>query len=262
MSGATTVGILYPGHAAEDDYPLLERLLAPSVALRVVHTSVGEDAHRVDALRDLGGADRLAAGARQLRSPAVDAVVWACTSGSFVFGWEGAQDQASAVARALGVPASSTSLAFVQAARALRLVRVAVAATYPADVTDHFARFLRRGGIEVVGLSSAGIVTAAEVGQLDRDEVLQLAAANDHPDADGVLLPDTALHTVAWVEELEERLGKPVLSANQVSVWEGLRIAGHGQSHAGPGTLFRHRVPDASPTGDRLGRRSGEISRR
>src|SRR4051812_27192563 len=119
MPHRTVVGLLYPGHAAEDDYPLLEKVLGPSVALPVVHTSVGEDAHRVDALLDLGSAGRLADGAEALRGLAVDAVVWACTSGSFVFGWDGARQQADELGRRLGVPGSSTSLAFVSAARAL-----------------------------------------------------------------------------------------------------------------------------------------------
>lgn len=240
MAVRTTVGILYPGYAAEKDYPLIEKLLGPEVALPVVHTSVGEDAHRVQALLDLGGADRLGEGAEQLRRFDVNAVVWACTSGSFVFGWDGAQDQVDALRRALDVPASSTSFAFVRATRAMGLSRVAIAATYPEDVTNHFVEFLRRGGVEVVRLSSRGIITAVESGTLGREEVLGLAGESDHPDADAVLLPDTALHTAAWLDQLEERLGKPVLTANQVSVWEGLRIAGHTEPHAGLGTLFRH----------------------
>jgi maleate cis-trans isomerase len=238
MAGRTTVGFLYPGYAAEDDYPLLEQRLGPEVALPVVHTSVGEDAHRVDALQDLGSAGRLAEGAEQLRQFDVDAVVWACTSGSFVFGWEGAEEQVAALTQVVGVPASSTSFGFVHAARALGVARVAVAATYPEDVARYFVEFLRHGDVEVLQLSSRGIITAAEVGTLVREQVLELAATNDHPDAEAVLLPDTALHTAAWLDELEARLGKPVLTANQVSAWEGLRIAGHTKPHTGLGALF------------------------
>jgi maleate cis-trans isomerase len=165
--------------------------------------------------------------------------MWACTSGSFVFGWDGATAQVAGVAEAAGVPASSTSFAFVNAVRHLGLRRVAVAATYPADVASRFGAFLDHAGIEVAALSCQGIVTAAEVGTLGRDDVLGFVAANDHPDAEAVLVPDTALHTVAWLDDLEERLGKPVLTANQVSVREGLRIAGDRIQRTGPGTLFR-----------------------
>jgi maleate cis-trans isomerase len=235
---AHAVGILYPGFSAEDDYPAMERLLG-DVGLPVVHTLMREDAHRVDALLDIGGSDVLSDGAQQLRALGVEAAIWACTSGSFVFGWDGASEQVAGVETAAGVPASSTSFAFVNAIRHLGLRRVAVAATYPADVAERFADFLGHAGADVVALSCRGIITAAEVGTLGRDDVLDFVAANDHPDAEAVLVPDTALHTVAWLDALEERLGKPVLTANQVSVWEGLRIAGDRTPRTGLGTLFR-----------------------
>lgn len=236
----TTVGILYPGYAAEDDYPWLEQTL--QVRLPVVHTSVGEDAHRVDALLDLGGSARLADGAARLAPHAVDALMWACTSGSFVFGPDGAREQVERLAQAAGVPASSTSFAFTGAVRALALSRVAIAATYPSDVTERFAAFLAAAGITVVSREARGIVTAAEVGTLGRADVVELASAFDHPDAQAVLIPDTALHTVRWLDELERRLAKPVLTANQVTVWEGLRLAGDHAPRPGVGTLFRHGV--------------------
>lgn len=235
-----TVGILYPGYSAEDDYPTLERLLGDGVRLPVVHTVMREDAHRVDALLDVGSADLLADGARQVLEHGVQSVMWACTSGSFVFGWQGAREQIEKLRGATGLPTSSTSFAFVHAARRLGLRRVAVAATYPADIAARFAEFLDAAGLAVGRLSSRGIVTAAEVGTLTREQVLEFAAAHDDPQADAVLMPDTALHSVAWLEDLEQRVGKPVLTANQVSAWDGLRLAGHDRAHGGLGTLFRH----------------------
>jgi len=202
------------------------------------HTEMVIDAHRVEELLDWGRDDRLASGARQLARSRPDAVVWACTSGSFVYGWEGAQAQAAALARAASVPATSTSLAFVAAARALQVRTVAVAATYPADVALLFAEFLADAGIELARTCSHGIVTAAEVATLTADALLEIAAAGDHPDAQAVLLPDTALHTVEHLEALERHLGKTVLTANQVSAWAGLRLSGYDLPHAGLGALF------------------------
>ncbi|TDQ45521.1 maleate cis-trans isomerase family protein [Actinorugispora endophytica] len=235
----TTVGFLYPGYSAEDDYPVFEGLLGGRVRLPLAHTLMREDAHRVDALLDVGSAEVLAEGARLLGGRGVDAVVWACTSGSFVFGWEGALEQVEGVRRASGAPATSTSFAFVEALRHLGARTVAVAATYPEDVAGRFARFLERGGARVVSTASRGIVTAAEVGTLAPDDVLDFVAAGDHPDAEVVLVPDTALHTARILDGLEDRVGKPVLTANQVSVWAGLRLAGDTAPRDGLGTLFR-----------------------
>lgn len=232
------LGFLYPGHAAEDDYPAMAAMLSPPPEVQVVHTSVGEDAHRVDALLDLGGPGRLAEGASQLDD--VDVVIWACTSGSFVFGVEGARAQVAPLADQFGVPASSTSFAFVEAIRSVGAERVAVAATYPADVTDAFVSFLTDSGVAVVASGAQDIVTATEVGTLGPERVLDLVGSGDHPDAEAVLVPDTALHSVGVIEQLEAALDKPVLTANVVSMWEALRLAGalDRTSASGLGRLF------------------------
>jgi maleate cis-trans isomerase len=234
----TALGFLYPGHSAEDDYPRIEQLLGSDVRLQLVHTDIGEDAHRVDALREMGSPARLAAGVEELRLSGAEAVVWACTSGSFVYGWEGAHEQVRALARAAGLPASSTSFAFAHAVREIGARRVAIAATYPQDVADLFAAFLREAGVEVVSTRDSGIVTAAEVGTWGEAEILAVARAGDRPDADVVLLPDTALHTAAHLPALEKALSKPVLTANQVTVWEALRLAGRKVNAPTLGTLF------------------------
>ncbi|MDI3096394.1 MULTISPECIES: maleate cis-trans isomerase family protein [Streptomyces] len=239
----TALGFLYPGHSGEDDYPRIEQLLGSDIRVDLVHTDIGEDAHRedahrVDALLEMGSPRRLAAGVEELRLSGADAVVWACTSGSFVHGWEGAQEQVRALARSAGLPASSTSFAFVHAAKEIGARRVAVGATYPDDVARLFADFLGAAGVEVTGVVSSGIVTAAEVGTWTEAEVLALARSADHPDAEAVLLPGTALHTVAHIPALEKELGKPVLTANQVTVWEGLRLADRRVNAPELGALF------------------------
>ncbi|MEN8650239.1 decarboxylase [Streptomyces sp. 21So2-11] len=237
----TAVGFLYPGHSAEDDYPRIETLLDSDVRLPLVHTDIGEDAHRLDALLEMGSAPRLAAGVEELRLAGAEAVVWACTSGSFVLGWDGAHEQVRTLALTAGLPASSTSFAFAHAVRELGATRVAIAATYPQDVAAYFTDFLKSSDIEVVAAHGSGIITAAEVGTWGRDEVLALARAGDHPDAEVVLLPDTALHTAEHLPELEEVLGKPVLTANQVTVWEGLRLVERRVRGPKLGTLFSRR---------------------
>lgn len=236
---SVTIGILYPGSAAEDDYPLMERILGQEVSLPVILTTVGVDAHEVGALLDLGSSDRLIEGAREVAEFSPDVVMWACTSGSFVFGWDGAHQQVAEITDEVGLPAASTSIAFAAACQELGLDRVAVAATYPEDVSSHFAAFLGKAGITVTELVSHDIPTAAMAGRLDHDAVLELAKSNDSPDAQAVLIPDTALHTIAWLPELEDALGKPVLTANQVTVWYGLKLAGTPIRSDILGTVFR-----------------------
>lgn len=235
MSRPPTVGLLYPGHAAEDDYPALEEQLrenakagsTPLLRLPLVHTTIGVDEHTPDALLETGSHARLSEGAGRLldQHPEVGSVMWACTSGSFVYGWEGAAEQAARLQEVTGRPTSSTSIAFVEAIRTLNVSQVAVAASYPRDLADHFERFLEAAGADVVHFSSHGIFTAGEVGLMGREAVVEMVRSVDVTEAEAILVPDTAMHSLLWIEELEKAAGKPVLTANLVTVWEGLRIA-------------------------------------
>lgn len=237
MGNPLKVGILYPLHSAEADYPRLAAALKPTVDVRVVHTD-SPNLHRIEETLITGSREYLLAGAEELRPHNIAVCMWACTSGSFVFGLEGARRQAKDLADALSVPASSTSLAFLSACKALGLKRVAVAATYPEELSKAFHGFLESDGIAVVHMGCLGVWTGDESALIQRDEVLRFARANDHPDAEAVLIPDTALHTAGFLSELETAVGKTVLTANQVTMWEALRLANGLVPQSGLGRLM------------------------
>ncbi|MBB5173745.1 maleate cis-trans isomerase family protein [Texcoconibacillus texcoconensis] len=244
------VGFLYPGYAAEDDYPRLGQMVDQPVDVKLVHTTFDEDAHTVEALSEMGSTPRIIEGTKQLPGEGVHSVLWTSTSASFVLGLEGIKKQITTLENQLNVPASTTALAFIRAARAIGAERVAIAATYPKDVAMLFRRFLEQFDIEVIQYASRGIITAAEVGTLNKQEVLQWAVDNDCKDADALFIPDTALHSAAWIEDIETNIQKPVLTANQVSFWEALRLADGLKPQDGLGTLFKKEVPNL---GGRLG---------
>lgn len=232
------IGILYPGHAAEADYPALEAALlargaTPGLQLPVTITTIGVDEHTPEALYETGSHHRLAEGVSRLLSehhlpsgPDLNAVMWACTSGSFVYGWEGAHEQVQKLAQVSALPTSSTSLAFVHACQVLGISDVAVAASYPEDLAEHFRRFLTDAGIRPIRFTAEGVFTAWSVSQMSQDELIGMLRAADSPGTQALLVPDTAMHSLLRITDFERALGKPVLTANQVTVWEGMRIAG------------------------------------
>ena len=241
-AAAPRLGFLYPSYSGEDDYPRMGALIRPAVQVEVVHTTIGEDAHREDALRDTGDSSRLLEGARTLTQIQVDVAMWACTSGSFVFGWAGANQQAREIQEVLGVPVSSTSLAFVAVLKALAISKVAIAGTYPEDVVQLFRDFLAETRIQTVHMGGRGIITGVEVGELSKQEVIGLIQQNNHPEAQAILVPDTALRTAGWIEELESTVdGKRVLTANQVTMWQALSLLDQFEFTVKPGlgSLFR-----------------------
>lgn len=215
----TALGILHPGHAAEDDYPRIEQLLGSDVRVDVVHADVDDP-------------ERLAAGGEQLRLTGAEAVVWTGSADGSVPTWEDAHARIRALAQAAGMPASFTPFAFLHAAREIDAHRVAVASPGTPESAEQLAAFLRAGGLEVTSPHSERAPAWGE------EQLLALTRAADSPEADAILVPDASLSTVAHLPALEHALGKPVLTASQVTVWEALRLTDRRVNAPRLGALF------------------------
>jgi maleate isomerase len=62
-------------------------------------------------------------------------------------------------------------------------------------------------------------------------------------EADAVFIGGNGLRAVGTIEALEEDLGIPVLTANQVLLWHLLRLAGTRTPVTGYGRLFDRDLP-------------------
>lgn len=233
------LGFIYPGGGAEPDYYRFAEAVEDRVRVFLVGSRIpaGDD-HSIPALLETARVEHIVEAARRLVPLRPDAVMWACTSGSFVVGRRGAEAQVEAITAATKAPAGSTSLAFVHALSALGRRRVAVLATYPEPASRAFAGFLAEWGVDVRGLEWLDAASGWDAAGIPPEKVVEAARAADAREAEVLLLPDTALPTLAFIEELERTLGKPVLTANQVTLWDGLRLAGASLRVAGYGRLL------------------------
>ena len=89
--------------------------------------------------------------------------------------------------------------------------------------------------------NACDIITGVEVGTLQPDRIIDFVATSTPPDVDAVLVPDTAMATAAFLDDLEEAAGTVVLTANQVTMWDMLQIAGWEGAYPNGGTLFAGR---------------------
>ena len=95
--------------------------------------------------------------------------------------------------------------------------------------------FLEALGLTVVGEAALGIDTNAEMARLSPGYLEDWAYGARNDQADGYFLSCTALRTAELIAPLERRLGRPVLTSNQVMVWHALRDAGVAGGDAGMG---------------------------
>ena len=137
-----------------------------------------------------------------------------------------------------GSPATTTSSASVATLQGLGVKRVAVAAPYEAEVCERLRKFLEESGFEVVALNNLG-VGGMDIGCVPLDGMCALVKQADTPEAEGLFISCTAFRTIDMFDELEQELGKPVVSANQVTMWHALRVAGIPVRLEGLGCLYR-----------------------
>lgn len=184
--------------------------------------------------------DRLLEATRLLASAPLNSIVFACTSGSFI-GGRGYDDVI--VARMAGVardiPVTTTTTALVAALRTLEARRVAVATPYTEAVTGRAVAYLEGHGFGVPAAGCLGLDEDVAIGFTAPEVVEGLVRSLDRPDADAIVIACTNLRTAAVIEDLEDSLGKPVISAIQASFWHGLRLAGFRDPVPHYGRLLR-----------------------
>ncbi len=161
---------------------------------------------------------------RDLLTPEPEVIAYACTSGSFVGGATGERELTN-VMRDAGAPQAVTSSgALVQALEVLGVSRLAIATPYVASVTDCLHGFLGEYGVDVV--ASVGLGLLGQIWKVSYRQVVDIVRSADRPDAEAMFISCTNLPTYDIIGPLEAELGKPVLTANQVTLWAALRAMG------------------------------------
>ena len=164
--------------------------------------------------------------AAELLAPiGLNCITWADTSGSFMFGLEGARSQAARLAEAAQAPASSTSLALVEACREMKITSLSIASPYLGEVNHALCGFLKEADIEVVKLGQLELPTEHEVSFCPPEKMRKLAKDMGAA-GDALFIPCTDTPALELIPSLESDLDKPVLTSNQVTVWHALGTAG------------------------------------
>jgi maleate isomerase len=82
-------------------------------------------------------------------------------------------------------------------------------------------------------VASAGLGLRSEIWTVPYETTSDLVRDTDTPDAEAVFVSCTNLPTYDVIAKLEAELDKPVLTANQVTIWSALVLA--GRTAIGPG---------------------------
>jgi maleate isomerase len=86
---------------------------------------------------------------------------------------------------------------------------------------------------------AAEVTRNNDIGRMPPESAIELGLKADRPDADVLFLACGNWWTVPVIEALEARVGKPVLTTNNVAIWQVLSMLGGHRSVPGFGRLLR-----------------------
>jgi maleate isomerase len=227
------IGLIIPSSNRMVEQEMV-RYVPPGVAAHVARLRM-TGAHRVGIDELL---PRVAAAAATLVDARCDVVAFHCTANSTAEGLAGA-DKLIAALRQAGAPRATTTASAIRAAlQALSARRIVLLTPYTQATTDHEAEFLRGAGYEV--LAARGFVLKGSdeycgtPASFWHDRALEAA----RPDADCYLISCANISTFPVIEDIEQKLDRPVVTSNQAVIFDALRLLGIVDRSNCPGRVF------------------------
>ena len=239
MAHVRRIGMITPSSNTMVE-PITSAMTAPLIDTLSVHyaripvTRIALDEHSLNQFER----EQMLSATRLLADARMDVMCWNGTSGA----WKGLDaDRAvcEALTRETGVPATTGTLAQMEAFRADGVRRYGLAVPYTEDVRDAITRVYGEAGYECVRSAHLGISTNFEFADVPLDVLRDLIRRADAPEAEAVVVVCTNLAAARVVEELEQELGKPVHDSLVLSLWHPLRMLGWDAPIAGWGRLMR-----------------------
>ena len=178
-----------------------------------------------------------------------DVVSYSCTSGSIVIG----EDRVMSEIRK-GAPWAQP-MCLVQgvldALNELQVKRLVVGTQYLDEVNTAEAEYLLGKGYEILDVQGLNLGTGTKMGRVTPEFWKTFAIRIDQPDADAIFLSCGGIRALEIAEEIEQTIGKPVITSNQAHFWSCLRRAGITDELRGFGQIFsrpgKALLPQARP---------------
>ena len=166
----------------------------------------------------------------------VDVVIYGCTSGTAAIG--GKELERLIQIAQPGVPCTNPILAASEALRSFNAERISILTPYEDGVNAVVAESFKAEGFNILNIEGFGLDDDIEMTGLPLTAISDAAMQVCAPDADALFISCTAIRSSLVVEELEQKLGKPVVTSNQALVWHCLRLMNNDSHVKGFGQLF------------------------
>ena len=126
-----------------------------------------------------------------------------------------------------GIKYTSPITAAIEGLKTLNAVRLALLTPYPLDINETLIQnYIENAGFKIVSAGCFNLEGDREYIRVPPQRIKEVVLELDRDDVDAVFVSCTALRVSPVIVELEELIGKPVISSNQALAWHCLRLAG------------------------------------
>ena len=153
------------------------------------------------------------------------AIAFACTAGSLVLGPGSDKKEIEAMtSKSMGIPCTTTATAVEEAMRFMGFQRIVIAGPYIDEVNTKFKKFYEASGFEVLTVKGLQIRDLYELGATKPSDAYRIAMESVDPACDGIFIACTNFRCSEVIEEIERDSGKPVITANQATAWQLMKM--------------------------------------
>ncbi len=166
----------------------------------------------------------------------IDCIVYGCTSGTIVSGYDNIKKKIKIAKPDALVTAPST--AALNALKKKNINKISIVTPYIKSVNDDVVNFFKNNNFEVTSNTYFDIQSDVDIGRVDQDQLFKILSNIDHKNAEALFVSCTSLPVLNIIERLEKKLNMTVLSSNQALIWEALENINRNNSIKGYGSLF------------------------
>jgi maleate isomerase len=170
----------------------------------------------------------------------VDVYGFGCTSGSLIKGLGYDKEIIAKIEKETEKPATTTASACIQVFKKQGIEKISLATPYEKWLNKKERLFFEGNGVQVVAMDGMELPEAEAIASVDPGQIYRMARAVDRPESDAIFISCTDFRAVEVIQILEQDLGKPVFTSNQVTLWAMLRLAGVKSPIHGYGRLLEN----------------------
>ncbi|MCP3668291.1 MAG: Asp/Glu racemase [Gammaproteobacteria bacterium] len=167
----------------------------------------------------------------------LDAMIYACTSGTVAIGIDRVTELVHQARP--GIPVTNPVTATLSAFQRLDAKRISILTPYTQSVNSDVAGLFESLGLEVLNIAGFGFEDDTAMTYIAPQDIADAALEVCDPRADLLFVSCTALRVSLVIEQIEQRLGKPVVSSNQALAWHSLQLVNYPSVVDGFGSLLK-----------------------